>query len=113
MNNMLKNKVNPVKVYPDEIPEGVALPAIAYLHNTNTRGRDQKGKTSGKQDTWRVIIAGDDRASCDTIQQILETLDGTSNNDFQGVHIISVSDEPVSFKNTNSRTFIDFRTYDR
>lgn len=103
-----------IKVYPDFIRNGVALPAIAFDHGVNVRtGRDISGKASGKSDTWRVTIIGKSRSECDDIVSQIELLDGTSDANFALVEVLSITDGFVSEKDKEFRISVDLRTFDK
>lgn len=111
--DLIQSSIGSIKTWPDRSPQGAAKPFVIYSHITNTRSRVKKGVSSGKKDTWRLEIVGNDQAECENIANLIEQLDGQGNNEFQGVYIINTTDEPYDREAKLCRYFIDLKTHDR
>lgn len=103
-------------VYPDFIPESQipdGLPAVAYDHTNNGTDRDRQGNRAGFWDTWRLTIIGKNRGETDTVLSELDIMDNKFDSNFQRVHILSTTDDPVNESDEFFRISVDIKTYDR
>lgn len=101
-------------VFPDYVPKEEELPAVSYKHITDFRAKRQvNGSSTGKADSWRLTIAGENRDQCDTIASEISLLDGLPSDMFQAVNILNASDEPADNNTIVFRCFIDIKTFDK
>ncbi len=102
------------EVYIDYAPNSAEPPYVVFNHINNNRSqRNLDNSLAGKSDTWRVTVYGQDRIDCDRLMNNLESVDNTSNADFQRVNIINVADDSDLPEMDFSRSFVDLETYDR
>lgn len=100
-----------IDVYPDYVPEGQNVPAVAYTHISNGSTRTVKGNSVGNYDTWRISVVGNSRAECDTVVTTLKNLDNTKDDNFQNVFVLFDGDVPVSPDDAFRYSFVDIKTY--
>lgn len=107
---LLKTKISEV-VYADFVPEGKALPAVAFTHVADGFTRILNGNKSGLWNTWRVMCVGANRAESELLAEKLKELDNTSSTDFQNVFIIAEGNTPASPEDKTRTAFVDIKTY--
>lgn len=91
---LLKSVLEPTYlVYSDVVPESDNNGAVAITNVANPTSRVLSGKKYGMVSTWRVTVIAPSKSVRQTIGDILETLDNTSNNDFNRVYVDLVNKE--------------------
>lgn len=110
---LIKSAVGTTFVYPDFVPEGKDLPAVSYTHIANSNIKELKGKVAGEWDSWRIIITAKTRSDIDTLINALKALNGTSNEDYQFVSLLTYGSTPASPDDDLRAAYIDFRVYGR
>ena len=98
-------------VYRNEIPSGISKPSVSVTEIANTSKRVLSGDKYGTATTWRVNIYVSDDNDMPALLAILESLDNTSNNDFQKILTDYVLTETRQPNQTLTRAFYDLNLY--
>lgn len=108
---LLLTSVTNTPVYLSVVPEGAALPAIAWYSLGSEHGRTLDASRPPEKLTQRVMIIVDrhDMESIDNILSELDILDGASTDVFQDVSILFSSVEPTSVSSPYVRTMVDLQ----
>lgn len=98
-------------VYRNEIPEGINKPSVSVTEIANTSKRVLSGDKFGIVTTWRVNIYVSDDNDMPALLAILESLDNTSNSNFQKILTDYVLTETRQPNQTLTRAFYDLTLY--
>ena len=98
-------------VYRNQIPEGITKPSVSVTEIANTTERVISGDKFGTKTTWRVNIYVNDDNDMPSLLAILETLDNTSNSDFQRIFSDYVLTETRQPNQKLTRAFYDLTLY--
>lgn len=112
MNQTLVDVLSEKDVYPDYVPEGVDLPAVAYTHVSNSGGRLVSGVRMGVTDTWRINVVAEDADQLKTFMDKVIGLDNSGNEYFQRIFVLTYRVIPTEPEDDLFYGFVDFRTYD-
>ncbi len=96
-----------VSVYSDFVPEGVTLPALSYVNVNYLAGRTLDGQKTRRQSVWRVALVSDNDDDIESMLGTILTLDNTSNEYFQRVHVELVNRESKVPLEPIRRFFVD------
>lgn len=100
-----------VTVYTDFVPEKTSKPSVLVTEIANTSSRVLSGTKFGLVTTWRVAVYTTDGDDLQSLLEILEDLDDTSNNDFQRIFSDYVLTESKQPNQTKTRSFYDLNLY--
>lgn len=98
-------------VYRNEIPGGITKPSISVTEISNASKRVLSGDKFGIVTVWRVNIYVTDDDDMPALLAILESLDNTSNNDFQRIFTDYVLTETRQPNQSLTRAFYDLNLY--
>jgi hypothetical protein len=98
-------------VYRDFVPEKTNKPSIIANELSNTSNRVLSGSKYGKIAVWRVSVYVTSNQDIEPLLEILESLDNTSNADFQRIFSDYVLTESKQPNQTKTRAFYDLKLY--
>jgi hypothetical protein len=98
-------------VYRDFVPEKTTKPSIVANEIANTSNRVLSGTKYGLIATWRVSVYVTEGQDLKPLLEILESLDNTSNTNFQKIYSNYVLTEARQPNQTKTRAFYDLNLY--
>jgi len=102
-----------IPVYWGAIPEGTVKPCVSVTEVSNSSTRVISGNKYGRNKVNRVTVYGTSAAQVADMLATIETLDNTSNDDFQRIFADYVLTEPKQPGAVLSRAFYDLTLYNR
>ncbi len=100
-----------ISIYSNILPEGTVKPALVVTEVANSSNRVLEGRKTGVQTVWRVTIYVRDDSELNALLDVLESLDNTSNNDFQRIFSQYVLTEARQPQEILTRAFYDLTLY--
>jgi hypothetical protein len=98
-------------VYRDFVPEKTTKPSVVANEISNTSSRVLSGTKYGPVAVWRVSVYVTEGQELKPLLEILESLDNTSNTDFQKIYSNYVLTEAKQPNQTKTRAFYDLNLY--
>lgn len=102
-----------ITVYPDYIPQSKNLPAVSYTLVSNPSNRILNGGKSGGHSVYRLQLAADNATDLEVLENTIETLDNTSNVDFQRILVDPLEPVAQDSESVYHVTSVDIRLYER
>lgn len=102
-----------VKCWSDFVPEKEPLPAVSFIHISSPITRILDGSKTGKYHTWRVSLFANTDAELKGLVNQLESLDNTSNSDYQKVFVLFTKRLPNDSEDQKFfSAIVDIQTYE-
>lgn len=99
-------------VHDSFVPETQTSPAVALSNVAyDNAGRVLEGEKVGIWSTWRVQVVAAATSDVESIVESLESLDNTSNANFQRVFVQLINEEDRQPNQPYRRAFVDVRVY--
>jgi len=110
---LLATLLNPIKVFPDFVPESYTDPAVAVVNVSQPFNRVVKeGDKTGKHGVFRLSVVASDNSDVISILGTLEDLDNTCQAPkFQRIRLDTDFIEPLEPGQPVRRAFVTFTAY--